>query len=125
MRQVVAAALLLLVVAGCGSDGGVRPPTARERSGIGAGAIRELRPFLRSGHLHGHVHGILVSRRDAHFARAKVDPLDASGRQMSETVDMVLVEAAGEWTALLDGTDLGSVCVNPGPRPVREVLLCR
>jgi hypothetical protein len=125
MRQVVVAAFLLVVVVGCDSDGGGRQPTARERGGISAGAIHELRPLLRSRHLRGRVHRILVSRRDAHFAPAEVDPLDANGHQVSETVDIVLVETAGKWTALVDGTDLSSVCVNASPRPVREVLRCR
>jgi hypothetical protein len=121
-RHLALAALAPIVLSGCGADGGVRPPKARERAGIVAGARLELASV---GARHSRVHRIRVSRRDPHFAYAEVDPLTANGEQVAETADMVLVEAAGQWNALLVGTDLASVCTNPDPRPIRELLRCR
>ena len=115
------AALAPIVLFGCAADGGVRPPTARERATIVVSARRELASV---GARHSRVHSIRVSRRDHHFAYAEVDPLTANGEQVAETADMVLVEAAGQWNALLVGTDLASVCTNPDPRPIRELLRC-
>jgi hypothetical protein len=120
--RVLGTILLLLLVSGCRSDGGVRPPTARERAAISAGAIRELQPFLHSRHLHPRVDRIAVSHRDPHFAYVEVKPLNAAGQQVSETADIVLVQAAGEWIALLDGSDLASVCLHPAPRPIIDLL---
>jgi hypothetical protein len=114
--------LLLLLASGCDSDGGVRPPTARERAAITAGAKRELQQFLHLRQLRPRIDRIAVSRRDPHFAYVEVKPLNAAGQQVSETVDIVLVQAAGEWMALLDGTDLASVCLHPAPRAVVDLL---
>jgi hypothetical protein len=119
---VLSTILLLLLVSGCRSDGGVRPPTARERAAITAGAKRELKQFLHSRQLHPRIDRIAVSRRDSHFAYVEVKPLNAAGKQASETVDMVLVQAANEWIALLDGTDLAAVCLHPAPRAVVDLL---
>jgi hypothetical protein len=79
----IAASAVCATAAGCGSDRGARPPTARERA---------------------------------------AEPLNASGQQVSETTEIVLVQAAGEWIALLDGTDLASVCLHPAPQPVVDLL---
>ena len=118
----IAASAVCATAAGCGSDRGARPPTARERAAITAGAKRHLRPFLRSRGLHARVERIAVSRRDPHFAYAEAEPLNAAGQQVSETTEIVLVQAAGEWIALLDGTDLASVCLHPAPQPVVDLL---
>src|SRR5919201_2003196 len=52
---------------------------------------------LRKRGLHPTIRDIRISRRDRHFASVAVRPLNRSGRQLSETATLVLMQAPGHW----------------------------
>jgi hypothetical protein len=118
-KQLIVSGVFLLLISGCGANGGTRPPTARELPGIVAEAKREMASV---GAADSRIHDIRVSRRDPHYAYAEADP---GGAQLADIAEVVLVEAGGRWNTLVIGDDLSTDCRKPAPQPVRDLLRCR
>jgi hypothetical protein len=105
-----------------------RPATTHERAAI-IRAVDEVWhgadfAAMRRVRLHPSVGQIRLSRRDRHFASAVVFPLDAHGKQPSETEEWALLLLDGRWTEVAAGTDLSSICSRASPAAFRDVF-CR
>ena len=115
----------MLGLAACGgAGGGIRPPTAAERTQI----VHAMRFWWRNADGFAavrtyalHVDKISVSRRDPHFAAVNIHSIDPKTGYRPEPQKIGLMRWGGIWEIVVGPGDWSGTCTQPSPKPLVDL----
>jgi hypothetical protein len=119
------ATVAVFALAGCGgAQGGIRPPTATERTQLvhfmrfwwkNSDSFRAVRTFTL------HIDRLAVSRRDPHFATVNIHSVDPATGYRPEPQKLGFMLWGGVWEIVVGPGDWSGTCTRPSPQPLVDL----